>query len=75
MNSVADFQSLESRLFSSTTGVLQKDISATKSMPFWSIEEVPVQTVLRDGAHKFNKTKTWFTSAFKLRAKYSHINL
>ena len=33
------------------------------------IEEVPVQTTLRGGATKI------FISAFKFRAKYSHINL
>ena len=42
------------------------------------IEEVPVQTTLCDGASfrrlKFYRTKI-FTSAFKFRAKYSHINL
>ena len=33
------------------------------------IKEVPVQTTLRYRARKI------FTSAFKFRAKYSHINL
>ena len=31
---LADFQPPKSNLFSSTTGVLQKDILVTKSMPF-----------------------------------------
>ena len=44
MISLADFQPLKTNLISSTTGVLQKDISLTKSMP------VPVQTTLRDRA-------------------------
>ena len=58
--------------------VLQKDISVTKSMPFSVIEEVPVQTRLLDGANfrrlTINRTKI-FTSAFKFRTNYSHINL
>ena len=33
MISLADSQPLKTNLFSSTTGVLQKDISVTKSMP------------------------------------------
>ena len=35
MFSLADFQPLKTNLFSSTTGVLRKNISVTKSMPFW----------------------------------------
>ena len=35
MISLADFQTSKNQPFSSTTGVLQKDISVTKSMPFW----------------------------------------
>ena len=35
----------KTNLFSSTTGVLQKDISVTKSMPVWWLK-----TALRDGA-------------------------
>ena len=45
MISLADFQLLKTNLFSSTTGVLQKDISVTGL-----IEEVQVQTTLRGGA-------------------------
>ena len=51
MTSLADFQPLKTNLFSSATGVLQKDISVTKFMqPSVLIEEIPVQTMLRDGA-------------------------
>ena len=53
MISLSDVQPLyiaKINIFSSTIGVLQKDISVTKSMPFSEIEEVPVQTKLRDGA-------------------------
>ena len=37
MISLADSQPLKTILVSSTTGVLQKDISVTKSMPVWLI--------------------------------------
>ena len=43
MISLADSQALKTNLFSSTTGVLQKDISVTKSMP------VLLETALHDG--------------------------
>ena len=48
MISLADFQPLKANLFSSTTGVLQKDISVTKSNDAILIEEV--QTTFCDGA-------------------------
>ena len=51
MISLADFQPLKTNLFSSATGVLGKDtedISVTNHAI--QIEEVPVQTTLRDDA-------------------------
>ena len=42
------------------------------------IEEVPLQTMLRDGANFRRLTSLIglkYLSAFKFRAKYSHINL
>ena len=44
MISLADFQPPKTNLISSTTGVLRKDVHAIL------IEEVPVQTTLRDSA-------------------------
>ena len=65
--------------FSSTTGVLLKIFS--DKVHAILIEEVPVQTTLRDGnifcrltSIIVLRTKI-FTSAFKFHAKYSHINL
>ena len=51
MISLADSQPLKTNLFSSTTGVLQKDISVTKSMPVW------LKTALRDGT-SFRRLKS-----------------
>ena len=70
---LADFQPLsiaKTKALINNPGVLQKDISVHAIL----IEEVPVQTMLRDGASFFNRTKI-FPSAFKYRIKYSHINL
>ena len=78
MISLADFQPLKTNLFSSTTGVLQKDLSVTKSIVAILIEEVPVQNTLSDGASFRRLTSLIglkYLSAFKFRAKYSHINL
>ena len=68
MISLADFQLLKTNLFSSKTGVKQKDISMTKFM----------LSDLRGPG--INYIAWWrqfkiFTSAFKFRAKYCHINL
>ena len=49
MISLGDFQPLKINLFSSTTGVLQKDLSVTKSIVAILIGEVPVQNTSRDG--------------------------
>ena len=64
--------------FSSTTEFLLKIFS--DKVHAILIEEVTVQTTLRDGASfrrlsKYNFKTKIFTSAFKFRAKYSHINL
>ena len=48
MISLADFQPLKNQPFSSATGVLQKIFSDKVHVIL--IEEVPVQTTLRDGA-------------------------
>ena len=79
MINLSDFQPLsiaKIKTFSSTTGFLLKIFS--DKVHAILIEEVTVQTTLRDGASfrrlKYNRTKI-FTSAFKFRAKYSHINL
>ena len=57
----------------STTGFLHKIFS--NKVHAILIEEVTVQTTLRDGASfRRHRTKI-FTSAYKFRAKYSHINL
>ena len=77
-----DFQPLsiaKIKIFSSTTGILQKIFS--DKVHAILIEEVPVQAMLRDGASFRRLTSIIilrtkiFTSAFKFRAKYSHINL
>ena len=49
MISLADFQPLKANLFSSTTGVLPERYFSDKVHAIL-IEEVPVQTMLRDGA-------------------------
>ena len=79
---LSDFQPLsiaKIKKFSSTTGFLQ--IIFSDKVHAILIEEVTVQTTLRDSASFrtlasiiINRTKI-FTSAFKFRAKYSHINL
>ena len=78
MNNLSDFQPLsiaKIKNFSSTTGFLQKIFS--DKVHAILIEEVTIQTTLRDGAsfrrHKYNYRTKIFTSAFKFRAKY--INL
>ena len=78
MNNLSDFQPLsiaKIKKFSST-GFLQKIFS--DKVHAILIEEVTIQTTLRDGAsfrrlHKYNYRTKIFTSAFKFRAKY--INL
>ena len=79
---LSDFQPLsiaEIKNFLSTTGVLQKIFSDKVHANL--IEVVPVQTTLSDGASFRRLTSIIilrtkiFTSAFKFRAKYSHINL
>ena len=79
---LSDFQPLsiaKIKHFSSTTGVLQR-IFCDKVHAIL-IEEVLVQTTLRDGASLCRLTSIMilrtkiFTSAFKFRAKYCHINL
>ena len=79
MINLSDFQPLsiaKIKEFSSTTGFLLKIFS--DKVHAILIEEVTVQTTLRDGANSVDsqvyRTKI-FTSAFKFRAKYSHINL
>ena len=79
-DTLSDFQSPKINLFSSTTGVLQKDISVTKSMPFWlersryKIRRVTAPVSDFVDSQVYNRTKI-FTSAFKFRAKYFHIKL
>ena len=77
-----DFQPLsiaKIKNFSSTTGVLQNIFS--DKVHAILIEEVTVQTTLRDGASFCRLTSIIilrtkiFTSAFKFRAKYFHIKL
>ena len=79
MINLSDFQPLsiaKIKTFSSTTGFLLKIFS--DKVHAILIEEVTIQTTLRDGAsfrRLLSRTKI-FTSAFnKFRAKYSHINL
>ena len=79
---LSDFQPLsiaKIKNFSSTTGVLQRIFS--DEVHAILIEEVPVPTTLRGGA-SFRRLASIiilrteiFTSTFKLRAKYSYINL
>ena len=81
MINLSDFQLLsiaKIKKFSSTTGFLLKIFS--DKVHAILIEEVTVQTTLRDGASfrrlsSSNYRTKIFTSAFKFRAKYSHINL
>ena len=83
MINLSNFQSLsiaKIKKFSSTTGYLQKIFS--DKVHAILLEEVTIQTTLRDGAsfrrltsHKYNYRTKIFTSAFKFRSKYSHINL
>ena len=79
---LSEFQPLsiaEIKHFSSTTGVLQKIFS--DKVHAILLEEVTIQTTLRDGASFrrlasiINYRTKIFTSAFKFRPKYSHINL
>ena len=75
---LSDFQPLsiaKIKKFSSTTGFLQKIFS--DKVHAILIEEVTVQTTLRDGTsfRRLTSITKIFTSAFKFRAKYSHINL
>ena len=81
MINLSDFQPLsiaKIKTFSSTTGFLLTIFS--DKVHAILIEEVTVQTTLRDGA-SFRRLSSMiigtkiFTSAFKFRAKYSHINL
>ena len=79
MNNLSDFPPLciaKIKKFSSTTGCSRKIFS--DKVHAILIEEVTIQTMLRDGAsfrrlHKYNYRTKIFTSAFKFRAKY--INL
>ena len=80
MINLSDFQPLsvaKVKKFSSTTGFLRKIFS--DKVHAILLEEVTIQTTLRDGAsfrsHKYNYRTKIFTSAFKFRSKYSHINL
>ena len=62
-----------------STSKNQKDISVTKSMPFWlKWSQYIIRAWRRQfpvpWTHKFNRTKI-FISAFKFRAKFFHINL
>ena len=75
----ADFQPLsvaKTKIFWSTTGVLQKDISVTKSMPFVKLQLKSSRTNYVAWRRQFtwNRTKM-LTSAFHFRAKYSQIKL
>ena len=82
MINLSDFQPLsiaKIKTFSSTTGFLLKIFS--DKVHAILTEEVTVQTTLRDGASFrrlssiiYYRTKI-FTSAFKFRAKFSHVNL
>ena len=82
MINLSDFQPLsiaKIKNFSSTTTVLQKIFS--DKVHAILIEQVPIQTTLRDGA-SFRRLASIiiqrteiFTSTFKFRAKYSYINL
>ena len=70
MISLADLQQLsvaKINISSSTTRILKKNISMTKSMPFWLKRSRHILCCVAYGAHKFNRTKI-FTSAFKFRA-------
>ena len=79
MINLSDFQPLsiaKIKKFSPTTEFLLKIFS--DKVHAILIEEVTVQTTLRDGAsfrRFYNYRTKIFTSAFKFRAKYSHINL
>ena len=81
MINLSDFQPLsiaKIKKFSSTTGFLQKICS--DKVHAILLEDVTIQTTLRDGASfrsiiKYNYRTKIFTSAFKFRSKYSHINL
>ena len=57
----------------STTGFLHKIFS--NKVHAILIEEVTVQTTLRDGTSFRRHMTKIFTSAYKFLAKYSHINL
>ena len=80
MINLSDFQPLsiaKIKKFSSTTGFLLKIFS--DKVHAILIEEVTVQTTLRNGA-SFRRLSSIimtkiYTSAFKFCAKYSHINL
>ena len=81
MINLSDFQPLsidKIKKFSSTTGFLQKIFS--DKVHAILLEEVTIQTTLRDGASFrrltsiINYRTEIFTSAFKFRSKYSHIN-
>ena len=82
MINLSDFQPLsiaKIKMFSSTTGFLLKIFSGKVHAIL--IEEVTIQTTLRDGASFrrltsiINCRTKIFTSAFKFRSKYSHIIL
>ena len=78
MISLVDFQPLSvakiNLFFINNRGFTERYFSDKVHAILIEIEEVPVQTMLRDGASFFNRTKI-FPSAFKYRIKYSHINL
>ena len=65
-----DFSSWLSTFFNNNRGFTERYFS-DKVHAFWLKRS---RTTLRDGARKFDRTEI-FTSAFKYRAKYSHINL
>ena len=77
MINLSDFQPLsiaKIKKFSSTTGFLQKIFS--DKVHAILIEEVTIQTTLRDGA-SFRRLKSIIIHQplLKFRSKYSHINL
>ena len=77
MINLSDFQPLSIAIikkFSSTTGFLQKIFS--DKVHAILIEEVMIQTTLRDGA-SFRRLKSIIIHQplLKFRSKYSHINL
>ena len=63
MISLDDFQPLKTNLISSTTEVLQKDISVTKSMPFW----------LKRSQYKLRSVRAQVSADSQVYQDYKHI--